>query len=213
MKHFLAMVIIGSLFLNGLYAQDIEVTKNQLQSSFTLLTSKSFKDKTAAISTIADSGNPLAETVLSSLLKGNVYYHKESKDIFIISETASKTFHVENPITENFSSVKTKKELRKKYKKVGINNKIRGLLKEKIATLTIYSSNKDIRLSATRNILKNLNPSSVEVLRNAVQKEQNSTVKQLMNVCIAVFDAKSNDPEIQLALDLYILRCVIFFKN
>ena len=198
MKYFLALVVVGSLFINGLYAEDAEVAENSLQSSFTLLASKSFKDKITAINTIADSGNPLAEAILSALLKGDIYYHKNTKDIFIVSKTPSKEYNITDPITEESTSVKTKKELKKGYKKVGINNKIRGLLKEKIATLTIFSPDKDTRLNATRNILKNLSPSSVDVLRDAVQQEQDSKVKDLMHVCIAVFDAKSNDVEVQL---------------
>ena len=51
---------------------------------------------------------------------------------------------------------KNKKELRKEYKKVGINNKLRRLINDKIATLTIYSEDKQTRLNATKNIIKNL---------------------------------------------------------
>ena len=75
--------------------------------------------------------------------------------------------------------LRQKKSSKKKYKKAGINNKLRGLLNEKLATLTIFSKNKNTRLTAARNILKNLSPSSVEILRNAVQKEEDSEVKRV----------------------------------
>jgi len=199
MKHLLVLIMFGSLFLNGLYAKDIEVTENSLQSSFKLLTSKNFDDKATAINIIADSGSSSAAAILKALLEGSVYYHKKSINIVIITETTPKNYDITNLITEKSLGAKTKKELKKKYKKVGINNKLRGLLNEKIATLTIFSKSKDTRLSATRNILKNLSPSSAEILRNAVQKEEDSEVKELMNVCIAASDTKSKNPEIQLA--------------
>lgn len=198
MKQLLVLIMFGSLFLNGLYAKDIEVTENSLQSSFKLLSSKSFDDKATAINSIADSGNSTAVAILKALLEGSVYYHKKSRNIVIIAETTPKNYDITDPITEKFLGAKTKKELKKKYKKVGINNKLRGLLNEKLATLTIFSKSKDTRLTAARNILKNLSPSSVEILRNAVQKEEDSEVKELMNVCIAASDVKSKNPEIQL---------------
>ncbi len=198
MKHLLALLMLGLLFLNGLYAEEIEVSEDPVKSSFKLLTSKSFKDKTTAINLIADSGNPIATEVLSALLEGNVYYHKKNKDIVLIIESTPKNYDIKNPITDTVLASKTKKELKKAYRKVGINNKLRGLLNEKIATLTIFSDDKRMRLSATRNMLKNPSPSTLELLRGAVLEEKDAEVKELMNVCIAAANTKSNDVEIQL---------------
>ena len=55
-----------------------------------------------------------------------------------------------------------------------------------------------MRLSATRNMLKNPSPSTLELLRGAVLEEKDAEVKELMNVCIAAANTKSNDVEIQL---------------
>ncbi|MEJ2114730.1 MAG: urea ABC transporter permease subunit UrtB [Gammaproteobacteria bacterium] len=198
MKHLLALLMLGLLFLNVLYAEEIEVSEDSVKSSFELLTSKNFKDKTTAINVIADSGSPIATEVLSALLEGNVYYHKKNKDIVLIIESAPKNYDIKNPITDTILASKTKKELKQEYRKVGINNKLRGLLNEKIATLTIFSDDKKMRLNATRNMLKNPSPSTLDLLRDAVLEEKDSEVKELMNVCIAAANTKSNDVEIQL---------------
>lgn len=203
MKRLLALTMFGLLFLNGLYvnglsAEEVNANEDSILSSFKLFSSKSFKDKTTAINSIADSGNPIAVTLLSALLEGKVYYHKKNKDIVVINEVASKNFEIINPISNTTAAEKTRKEFKKEYKKVGINNKLRGLLNEKLAVLTIYSEDKNIRLSAVRNMLKNPSSSTVEVLRSAILQEKNSEVKELMNVCIAAADTKSNNVDIQL---------------
>ncbi len=193
------ILFLSGLFINGLSAQETKVEESSLQSSFKLFSSKSFKDKTTAINLIADSGDPLAVGVLSALLDGKIYYHKKNKDIVVIYEITSKNYELINPITNTSLGAKSSKELRKEYKKVGINNKLRGLLNEKLAALTIFSDDKNIRLSATRNMLKNPSSSTVDVLRNAVKQENDSEVKELMSICIAAADTNSNDVEIQLS--------------
>ncbi len=195
MKYLAAISIFVCLILNSLHAAD---KTDPIQSSFALLSSKSFDDKISAINSIANSGHPAAADILTKILESNLFYDKKSKEIIIVSKSTSKKFDLYKPITKDQLGSKTKKELRKQYKKVSINNKIRRLLNEKIATLTIYSEDKKTRLEATRNILKNINPSSVEILRDAIQQESDNEVKELMNVCIAAAEAKSNDPEIQL---------------
>ena len=107
MKHLLALLMLGLLFLNGLYAEEIEVSEDPVKSSFKLLTSKSFKDKTTAINLIADSGNPIATEVLSALLEGNVYYHKKNKDIVLIIESTPKNYDIKNPITDTILASKS----------------------------------------------------------------------------------------------------------
>ncbi len=197
MKSLFVLIVIGALFLNGLYAAE-KAIENSLKSSFELLSSKSFKDKAIAINLVAESGSSSAVSILSKMLEGNLYYDKASKDIVVITASAEKIYEINDPIANTSLGSKSKKELRKQYKKVSINNKLRGLLNEKIATLTIYSDDKSTRLSAVRNILKNLSPSSVEILHSAVQKETDTDVKELMNVCIAAAGAKSDNPKIQL---------------
>ncbi len=199
MKCLLVLTILGSLFLNSLYAEEYTGSDNPLQSSFRLLSSKKFTDKTTAILNIAESGSSQAVPILSQILEGNIYYHKKNKNIVLLSETTPGNYEILDPLTAKRLDTKSKKELRKKYRKVGINNKLRGLLNEKLATLTLYSEEKSTRLRAVRNMLKNLSPSAAVLLRNAITRETDSEVKALMGVCIAVSDARSKDPEIQLA--------------
>ncbi len=203
MKRLLTLSMFGLLFLNGLLANSLGAAEiksdiDVMQSSFKLFSSKSFKDKTTAINSIADSGNPIAITVLEALLDGKLYYHKKNKDIIVIQDIGSKSYDLKNPITNFSLGEKTSKQLKKEYKKVGINNKLRGVLNEKLAALTIFSDDKKIRLSAARNMLKNPSSSTVDVLRKAVLQEKDAEVKELMSVCVAAADALSDDVETQL---------------
>lgn len=198
MKRLLTLLVFGLLFLNTIIVSALHAQES-LENSFKLFSSKSFKDKTTAINMIAESGNPIALEVLDALLNGNVYYHKKSKSIVTITETKPKNYDLRNPLTEEKLGSTTKKQLKKEYRKVGINNKLRGLLNEKLAALTIYSDDKETRLNATRNMLKKPTASTVEVLREAVLKEKDAEVKELMKVCIAAADARSENVDTQLA--------------
>ena len=197
MKRFIAFSSVLLILFGNAFAQE-EAASHDLYDSFQQLTSKSFEKKSAAIESIASSGDNSAVEILTYLLNGKLYYSKSDKKVFIVKKDKTKIFDVIDPIKKELTGNKTKKELRKEYKKVSINNKLRRLLNEKISTLTIYSSNKQTRLNATRNILKNLNPSSIDLLRLAINEESDNDVKELMQVCIAAADAKSNDIDIQL---------------
>jgi len=185
--------------MNGLSAEEVDAPSDPVQSGFELFSSKSFKDKTTAINTIAESGSPLSIKVLSALLEGKIYYHKKSKDVVSIIEATAGNYEVNNPLTKESLGSMTKKELRKKYKKVGINNKLRTLLNEKLAALTIYSEDKSTRLNAARNMLKNPSVSTIEVLSEAVKQEKDAEVKELMEICIAAANTSSDDVELQLS--------------
>ncbi len=199
MKRILVLVVFASIILHGLHAADDAGLDDSLQSSFGLLVSKSFSDKAAAIRDIAASRNPHSIRILSSLLDGNLYFHKKNQSMILVSATTTKEYEIFDLLTGKLIETKNKKELRKRYKKVVINNKLRGLLNEKLATLTIFSEDKSTRLTSVRNILKTLNPSAVKLLRDAITQEKDQDVKELMRICIAVFDARSEIPEIQLA--------------
>ena len=203
MKRLLSVMTIGFLVIGGLSGKVISANEEQsadklFVNDFSLLLSKSFDDKTTAINSIANSKNPAAADILTALLEGNLFYHKKNKETVIVEETAPKEFKIKHPISMQSLGVKPKKELKKVYRKIGINNKLRRLLNEKLAVLTIYSDDKETRISAARNMLKNPSFSTVEILRNAVQEETDAEVKELMRVCIAAADAKSDDVEIQL---------------
>ena len=198
MKFITSIFLFIIISINSIYAVEDNATEDPILSSFALLTSKSFEDKSKAISQIASSGHDSAVSILTNLLKSHLYYAKKNKQIYNVIKIRSKEFEIYDPLSNELLDKKNKKELRKEFKKVSINNKLRRLINDKIATLTIYSENKQTRLNATRNIIKNLNPSSVEVLRQAIKEEEENDVKEIMNICIAAVDANSKDPEIQL---------------
>lgn len=189
-----AVICLYGILVGSTFAEEYSI-----ESSFKLLSSKSFKDKANAVTEIAESGEKISVEVLDAMLNGNLYYHKKNKEIITINETTPKNYDLKNPLSNQEIGNKTKKQLKKEYKKVGINNKLRGLLNEKLAALTIYSDDKQTRLNATRNMLKNSTASSVEVLRDAVNQESDTEVKELMNICIAAADARSEDVEVQLS--------------
>ena len=199
MKHIVLLVVFASISLHGLYAAEEKSLDNSLQSSFELLVSKSFSDKATAIHDIAASGNPYSVRILNNLLEGNLYFHKKSKSMALVLATTTKEYKIFDLLTEKLIETKNKKELRRNYKKVVINNRLRGLLNERLATLTIFSEDKGTRLTSVRNILKTLNPSAIKLLRDAITRETDQDVKEMMQICIAVSDARSEIPEIQLA--------------
>ena len=191
------MCAVISLF--GILVGNAFAEEYSIESSFELLSSKNFKDKANAITEIAESGEKISVEVLDAMLNGNLYYHKKNKELITIDETTSKNYDLKNPLSNQQLGNMTKKQLKKIYKKVGINNKLRGLLNEKLSSLTIFSNEKQTRLNATRNMLKNPTTSSVEVLRDAVKRESDEEVKKLMIICIAAADARSDDVELQLS--------------
>ncbi|MCB1756819.1 MAG: urea ABC transporter permease subunit UrtB, partial [Gammaproteobacteria bacterium] len=174
---------------SDLNSETADSSDNTAPSALSLLTSKSFKDKQTAIEMIADKAEPSAIVYLESLLNAKLYFLKDSKEV-VVAQRAGKQFKLSDPVSgEDLGSVESAK-----VSKISINNSLRGLLKNKIASLSLQNPDTAIRLKAVQEMIRGDTGTLQETLSPLLETEQDPSVREVMQVGIALSTLDAGGP-------------------
>ncbi|MDO6784113.1 urea ABC transporter permease subunit UrtB [Neptunomonas phycophila] len=149
--------------------------------------SSSFDDKSEALQLLASENNPDTKEVLKLLGDGQLFYHKKEKQLFIIKnyDTGAEAI--------NFDGQSQVISRKRDYKKVTLNNALRGVITQLTAEMELNATDPGVREVAVRDLMKDLSPSTVSLLKTRFTQEQNAGVKALIGTALAVNDLKSDD--------------------
>lgn len=158
------------------------------------LNTKSKKKLGKAIDTVVATGDERAVPVLEALLEGKLFYRKSDSQVFI-TEKSAKVYLLKDPSSGKEVGEATRKEA----KKIGINNRLRGQLKGVLGGLTLMSPDADKRIKAANDIFKAGDPAMLEILKKALLREEDDTVKDRMSRALAAIELEhAKDIEIRL---------------
>jgi urea transport system permease protein len=103
-----------------------------------------------------------------SMLAGKLYYVKsDSRVVMIIDESDDQsTYKVQSVLNDEVLEALPKKSL----KKIRVNNKLRKQLRKAIAKLTLFSTDKNLRLTAVDNLMNDLNSENIQLLQQAAEQ-------------------------------------------
>ena len=175
---------------NGVRAMDDTELNNILQG----LLDRSFDVKSEAVNRLSTQSDERINEILTALLEGDLYYRKSDKR-FVYIEKIDK----EVELTDILNKEKLGQVKKRKVKKVGINNALRGQIRTILATLTLYNADSEVRLSAINNIIKELTPENERLLREALEKENDSEVQQQIQLALSLIELSADDPAVRLA--------------
>jgi urea transport system permease protein len=165
----------------------------QLANALPLLLERSFDIKAQAVDQITQSNDPRAKTILEAMLNGDLYYRKSDDKIVFLKEKDGED-HITDVLTNEYLGTVGGREAGK----IGINNRLRGQLRTAIAGLSLGNPDPKVRLDAVNQMLDNIDPEQVSIIQSYYQKEQNSKVKEVMEVALALSQLKQDDPQQQL---------------
>ncbi len=154
------------------------------------LLTNSNKEKAEVIETLAEIKDPRVLPVLTSLLNAKLFYTKNDKTIVIITQIEKK-FQLTDAVSGNDLGLVSKKEI----KKIRINNRLRRVLRSNIAKLELSSEDSRLRLKSAKNILKKPDPSLRNQLTAALREEKNNSVRNYLDLAIALIDVNGDDQE------------------
>ncbi|VAW50801.1 Urea ABC transporter, permease protein UrtB [hydrothermal vent metagenome] len=164
------------------------LAKEALDEAWLALTKKSYSEKNKAIKTIVKHSSPYAYDVLSTMLDGQLYYSKLNKTLYILQEVEEvyefKSLFVDDVI---------KQDDKNGYKKVKINNQLRNLIRQNIASMQIKNEDAEVRLKAINALLKKPDEDAAALVLSVIDSERNDKVKSAMQTLLAVTDLQSND--------------------
>jgi urea transport system permease protein len=138
------------------------------EDALQLFAADSFSDTDKAVTDIAASGHPEAQTIIEALTQGRLVFDPQSKRVFIRKDDGT----LVNPATrepvadapENLSTVR-------------LNNRVRRAINAAIGSLTLLSPDPAKRLAAAAAVFRSRDTSALEAVDAALARETEPRVK------------------------------------
>lgn len=156
------------------------------------LDGRSYSAKRKAIEAIQAVEDPRVLPTLQAMSDGQLFAMKSNK-ILVIGKSTLEGLEVTSILTQENLGVVNENTL----KKVKINNSVRRTLRTALASLQLFSTDKEMRLQSARDLIKNPDEDLRELLVEAMEKEKHASIKQEMSFALALIDIESDDIEAQ----------------
>lgn len=176
------LFMLGNTQLQAEQESDVAITPAPVQAltgqpafeqATVLLKEQSFRKKAEAIELLISSGDRHAEDWLQGLLKGRLYYQKADGTLAFVSGSI---------IRDALSGDKISGAVKKDFKKITINNKLRKQLRSGLARLSLSSPDDTERLKAVNNMLDNIDPEIAQLLQAGAETEANPEIRETMQL-------------------------------
>jgi len=135
-----------------------------------------YSDKEKIVAQLIDSGHPNVKAALTALLEDRLYYRNDDQKVFLVKTVAqedSTTLNLIDPLTLKSAGSASVDSLTK----IGTNNGLRRVLQTNLARFGLSSADPSTRLSAARDLERNLDEGNIQLLREQYAKERDSGVK------------------------------------
>src|SRR5690606_16861560 len=138
----------------------------ELSALVNALAPGNFKDREAAIGVLAATGDQRAVPILQTLMEGELYVDGVSGHLLFTAAAAGKG-DISDPVTgASLPGLATAG-----LDKVKVNNGLRRVLRTAIGQMTLLSEDSRIRLSAAQSMLRDADPTQLELLDSAIAAE------------------------------------------
>lgn len=164
--------------------------QSPLEQAAILLQDSSFKKKGEAVDLLISSDDEHARDLLEGLLKGRLYFHKESGKLAFVSGGL---------IKDALSGDRLKDVSKDDFKKITVNNSMRKQLRTGIARLELSNPDDAVRLKAVDEMLDSIDPDTAALLQSLAEKEQNPEIRETMQLGVAMSALNNGTSEERLA--------------
>lgn len=152
-----------------------------------------FEQKEAAIAQLAALNDPRSLAVFSALQDAHLYYIVASGEFIYWDEQGDTTTAISVLSGNKLNALDVNT-----IAKVGVNNKLRGILKGYIAQLNVRSPDHAVRLSAINELLGDTSAEKIILFRALLKEEKDEQIADLLRVAIALTDLNSTDKPIKI---------------
>ncbi len=184
--------LFALLLVAGLALPAAGDQQGDFESGLNLLKERSYDVKGEAIRRIAASGHPRAGVILDAMLNGDLFVRKKEGDLVLAAKEGS-DYRVARALDGEAVGTLKKRNL----KKVSINNTLRGQLRAAMALLNLNNPDAGERLAAVNDMLDAIDAESAQMLRKALEGESDGSVREAMELGVALGEVKSDDPAVR----------------
>ena len=157
------------------------------------LPAASYADKNDIVGRVLALRAPSSRQILSAFLEGNLYFRTADGRVFIAAEAAD-GMQLTDAETLQASGTASADTL----EVIGTNNQLRKALRAAVAQFDLASEDVETRLSAVTEILRSIDDSSAEALRQHLPKETDAKVRDAINIGLALVDLDNSDAAVRL---------------
>jgi len=151
------------------------------------LNAKSYSAKIKATRNLAANNGEKAVPVLQALLNGDLFIIKADKSL-VIGVKQGSVYLLSDPVTGASLGEAPKTAL----KKVRINNRLRGVLKSTLGSLTLLSPDPEKRANAADAVFKSASKDMAPLLEQALKRETDANARARMELALAAIQIKTS---------------------
>jgi urea transport system permease protein len=180
--------LLSLCLMAPLFAAEIETGDPALDAAFMQITDRDFATKQQGVAALAASGTPKATDLLRGLLEGELRYLTGNKRLVWMQDEGGETHAVDALTGEDYG-----KTSKRKFKKLAINNAMRGQIRGLLAELELSDPDPAVRLVAVKNMLDNSDPSHAALFTRLLETEEDAAVREVMQAAANL--ARLSDPD------------------
>ncbi len=157
----------------------------------------SFSDKESIADKLIATSHMSARPVLTALLEDRLFVRSQDQQIFIVSSTEESRTQYEliDPVSLSRAGSAPVDELTK----IGTNNRLRRFLRITIARGALANPDPDVRRAAVRELLRSLDASAIELLRQRKTEETDARVLYEIDTALALATLDDGDAAARVA--------------
>ncbi len=195
---FIAFCLTVSALATGARAQEDEI-----HTLVDALGVGGFPEREVAIKALAASKDPHVSKLLQQLSDGQLYVSADGGPVLLQGGDEDTPTYAD-PITGAAAEDIDPDTMTK----VKVNNALRGVIDDVMAQLTLLSPDRTARLTAAQGMLKDADPTNLDLLNSALAQEKDAEVKSTMEAARAVIILKTDasDADKKAAIDMIAAR-------
>ncbi|TMO55991.1 urea ABC transporter permease subunit UrtB [Pseudoalteromonas phenolica] len=159
------------------------------------LSQAKLKDMPEVVENISNIQDPRTRDVLSDLLKGQLFYLKSNKQLVRAIKNQDGLYD----LIDIFSAQPLEALPKSHIKKVRTNNRVRQLIRSKIAYLDLTSRDNEVRYQAVKQVLDKPSENSLMLIKTLAIVEKNQEIKALMETTLLIEQLSVPDPDEKLS--------------
>ena len=185
---FYQCLVLILLITQSVYSQ----ADDQFDQSLNVLRQGSMQEREQAIDQLAT--EPKSLTLLQALLEGRLFDLKANSSLVIGAES-DKGYRIKEGISlQDLGEVE-----RSAVSKINLTNKLRANLRIAIAHLQLNASDSELRLLSVKDLSKDIDDKTIELLRNRLSIETTKAVQDAIKQILLIRDLDREDKQTRLA--------------
>ena len=192
-----ALACFASLLGVAVVAAAAQPDDAAFAAALATLPDASFLDKETIADRIIASGHAAARPTLAAWLDDRLYYRLSDQRVFIVTsaDEGLPAMDLVDPVSLAASGSAAPTDLAR----IGTNNRLRRFLRTTLARFALSSPDRDVRLDAVREMVRALDETTIELLRQRAGNETDASVKYEIDTGLALAALDDPDRAVRLA--------------